>query len=173
MAVATPLIINPGQNVWLKPWGQADQPLPKNEDCFTDDDDTVEFHPYPRSVQVDDVMIVYAVEWGNLLAVTRVASQPYPVPEKELERDRWRKRWPWRIDVRVLCPRLGHKWSENELFLSELCDTFLSKYRNKGITPWGGTSLCAVQRGYMRLRPEFGRFLIAVIQKRISRTHPV
>ncbi|MCY3019476.1 MAG: hypothetical protein NTW87_10680 [Planctomycetota bacterium] len=155
--MATQLMLRPGQRAWLKAWGKRDDWIDENDVLFTNKREKLNFARRPASLAIGDIIVVYAVGWGNLLAVTEAIGEPERMTDAEL------RRWPWSVEVRNLVPGLGSKWRDNGLILFALRDTFIERHPNAGVSQWGSNNFHGIQGGHMRLSRRFGGYLLHAV----------
>jgi hypothetical protein len=82
------------RTVWLKAIGAANWPA---EEIWWDERERgagVNFPFRPRSIEPDDLLVIYAAGTGNIVGVLRVTS-PWRWEGKE-------ERWPWRMDTEIV-----------------------------------------------------------------------
>ena len=153
---------------WLKPIGVTGEPI-KNGEKFILSSQRLEFSKKkPSGIKYGDIIITYGVGTGKILSVYKnMSSEPKFVSDKELEKDSWRKRWPWSIEGKNLFQKYGGIWWKYNLHINELKDEFLKQYPNEGITRTGGKTLGCLNYGGDKicLAENFAKYLISKVSE--------
>jgi hypothetical protein len=151
---------DPGEmNYWLKPVGVTGDPIAEDR-VFDKIKERLHFsRQKPKSVKIDDILIVYGVGAKRILSVYRVISQP-----KFREGN---KRWPWYVFGQNLTPRFGKRWAKYNIYAQALREEYLKKKPKGVITRVGGTTLGGLNFGNDKigLDPEFAKYVIRRVTK--------
>ena len=155
---ATSILTGTDMSYFVKPIGSIDDKVWDGD--FSEEEEMYFSKRRPNSVKVGDILICYAVGPANLVSAFKVTSEPIHTGKKE-------DRWPWYVEAENLTPAFGKTWFAHNLHITTLAEEFLSTRKADAVTAVGGKTLGALQFGAdkIKITGEFGRFLIASIQK--------
>ena len=134
---------------WMKPVGDPSNP-PAPGTSYRLPIIRIDFAKPPTAVQLDDILIVYAVGQSKILYV---ADCYVPLPEAtedEIQREGWRKRWRYSIRGRNYTQEYGERWSDFNLRPFDLLKQYNNDY------PMDIQSLGALQHGQDKQRISSG-----------------
>ena len=148
---------------WLKPYGTIDDPVP-NTMMFDEDPFDVTFAEGVKNIKEGDVLIVYAVRLRKIISV--YVSTGVWDKKKHFSNPR-EERWPYYVVCKNLTPAFGANWSQKNLSLDYLRDTYLSMYPQKNVRP-NSQNFGVLQWGKDRIKLErgFTEYVIDEVMKR-------
>jgi hypothetical protein len=145
---------------WIKPVGIPDEE-PNTKALYTQANLTVEFSRSPEDVEIGHILIVYRIGISKVIFVAECLSMPREVTSQEIERQPWKERWPWTIEVRNLTPTYGRNWANLNIKPFSLVKNFNKLYpedpQNLGSLQFGNDKL--------KISPDFGAFVLRKIMR--------
>jgi hypothetical protein len=125
---------------WFKPFGDPKNPIQAAQ-TFSHAIEEITFAKRPNTLQLDDILIVYAVGISKILFVADYYTPPKQITTKERPSEEWRNRWSWSIRGHNFTPTYGSKWINYNLrpfdLVKEYNDTHVDDMQNLGSLQFG------------------------------------
>jgi len=144
---------------FIKPVGSSDDKVWEGD--FTTETEMYFSRRRPNSVNIDDILIAYAVGPTSIISIFQVTSEPINTGNAN-------DRWPWYVEVENITPNYGSKWNHIDLKINDLVQKYLETHTNGKITGVGGDTLGALNFGAdkIHLNLSFAEFIVNIIEKK-------
>lgn len=151
---------SPNRQFWIKPVGNPDAP-PTEDLTFTKAILQIDFAKKPTTLNLDDLLFVYAVGRSKLLYIADCYTPPREATDAEIQKEPWRNRWRWSVKGHNFTPIYGSCWGKYNLKPFELVREY------NLLHPQDMQNLGAIQHGQdkQRISRDFGMFLIQKIME--------
>lgn len=147
---------------WLKPYGTIDNQV-QSTTKFDSDPFDVTFAKGVNNVKEGDVLVVYAVGAKKILSV-------YVATEAQGKKTQFNNpkdaKWPYYVVCKNLTPMFGANWSQKNLTLDYLRNTYHSMYPQKNVRPgYQDFRILQWRMDRIKLEREFTEFVIDEVMK--------
>jgi hypothetical protein len=147
-----------GRQFWIVLWGYPEHSPEDDVQVF---DEPIYDHGLarkPEAMKVGDILFVHRIHISKIIFVGEVIEAPRKSMAAESEKEAWRKRWTWSIQLKNLTPTYGvhwRRWAEK---------TFPLKDRYNELNPQNQVSIGRLQHGlHVQIPERFARFLLEEI----------
>ena len=144
---------------WIKPVGDPSNP-PRPGTSYRSTTFRIDFAKPPTAVQLDDILIVYAVGQSKIIYVADCYAPLPEATDAEIQKEPWRTRWRYSFRGRNYTQQYGERWFEFNLRPFDLLKAYHSQYPSDETQ-----SLGALQHGQdkQRISKGFAQFILRQI----------
>ncbi len=147
-----------GRQFWIKQWGDPNRPIDFELQSTTDIEIPIDFSLEPHAVQIGDIVIIHRIKLAKIMLVAEVSAEPYKTTNEELQKEKWRRKWPWRLHTKNLTPDFGSQWREHSLKTFALAKEF-NQENSQNKAKIGRLNFGA----HVRVNGDFAKFVIGKI----------
>lgn len=140
---------------WIVLWGDPQHSADEDAQVFDQPIYDQGLARKPESMRLGDILFVHRIHISKIIFVGEIIDAPRKSTSEEIEKESWRKRWTWSVQLKNLTPTYGLHWRESAQ------RTFALKDQYNELNPHDQVNLGRLQHGmYVKISEGFARFLL-------------